>query len=155
MIVGSDLAADTQSLDKAVAFYKAHYEVVDLVECTKCKTVLALELSGPTGEPLGLAANEVGRSIIPVSGALLSSRIRLDEAPTGERMRGYQCACGNDTRISQAEKDEGVPVGPKQTSLDPFSKQLIAQRLRDRKDKPKFKKSGNTKVFETFKVRTA
>lgn len=70
-------------------FYKKNFAVVELVSCSKCQSMLAFECSG--GDSMGLAANELGKYIIPIGDNLLSHRVRLDEAPTGERMVGYQC----------------------------------------------------------------
>lgn len=72
-----------------LAFYKQHFAVVEVVSCSKCGALLAFECSG--GDGMGLAPNEIGKYVIPVGDTLLSSRVRLDEAPTGERMVGYQC----------------------------------------------------------------
>ena len=87
MILSSEttMADATQMLE----FYKQHFAVVEVVSCSKCGALLAFECAG--GDSMGLAPNELGKYVIPVGDALLSSRVRLDEAPTGERMMGYQC----------------------------------------------------------------
>lgn len=220
MILSSETSPnDAQQM---LEFYKQHFAVVELVSCTDCGAMLAFECMG--GDTMGLPVNELGKVIIPIGDALLSSRVRLDEAPTGERMMGYQCggpvpnpdyapsksvyeknlakynelyppmlakaekahakevakaekagvpipefvepdypmptmpnipetvACGNDTRIADVERG-AVPVGMMQVSLSPFEKHQIAQKIReDRSYKPAFKKVGNVKHFETFKV---
>lgn len=87
MILSSEThPADAQQM---LEFYKQHFAVVELVSCSHCQAMLAFECSG--GESMGLAQNELGKYVIPIGDALLSSRVRLDEAPTGERMMGYQC----------------------------------------------------------------
>ena len=85
------LSSETTPTDaqQMLEFYKQHFAVVDLVSCSKCGAMLAFECSG--GDGMGLQPNELGKYIIPIGDALLSSRVRLDEAPTGERMMGYQC----------------------------------------------------------------
>lgn len=87
MILSSETTAgDAQQM---LEFYKQHFAVVELVSCKACGTLLAFECQG--GDTMGLPVNELGKVIIPIGDALLSSRVRLDEAPTGERMMGYQC----------------------------------------------------------------
>jgi hypothetical protein len=219
------LSSETTSADaqQMLEFYKQNFAVVEVVTCGKCGSFLALECSG--GDSMGLAPNELGKYVISIGDNLLSHRVRLDEAPTGERMIGYQCGapvpnplfpavkreyeknladyekkyaaeqadyskkskqviaklekkpdadvamptspvydppvmppvpemieCGNDTRISDAERGL-VPVGAMQTSLSPFEKHQIREKiLQNTKHKPDFKKVGNTKHFETFTV---
>lgn len=75
--------------DQMLDFYKQHFASVELVTCSKCNSFLAFQCSG--GDSMGLKPNELGKFIIPIGSALQSHRVRLDEAPTGERMVGYQC----------------------------------------------------------------
>lgn len=87
MILSSETnPADAQQM---LEFYKQHFAVVELVSCSQCGSMLAFECQG--GDTMGLPVNELGKVIIPIGDNLLSSRVRLDEAPTGERMMGYQC----------------------------------------------------------------
>lgn len=87
MILSSETTAtDAQQM---LEFYKQHFAVVELVSCSHCGSMLAFECTG--GDGMGLQPNELGKYIIPIGDNLLSSRVRLDEAPTGERMMGYQC----------------------------------------------------------------
>ena len=87
MILSSETTAnDAQQM---LEFYKQNFAVVELVSCSKCSSLLAFECQG--GDTMGLPVNEIGKIIIPIGDAMLSSRVRLDEAPTGERMMGYQC----------------------------------------------------------------
>ena len=87
MILSSETSpADAQQM---LEFYKQHFAVVELVSCSHCGSMLAFECTG--GDGMGLQPNELGKYIIPIGDNLLSSRVRLDEAPTGERMMGYQC----------------------------------------------------------------
>lgn len=152
MILSSDIST-AQNIEEMIDFYKGQFEHVDVVACNKCKERLALIMMG--GDPMGLQMNEYGQIIMPISAKLVSHRIRLDEAPTGEPMLGFQCLCGNDTRIATVE-EEYMPESPANsmpTTLDPFTKNKIRETIRLRKDyKPKFRKQGNTRHFETFKV---
>lgn len=87
MILSSETSpGDAQQM---LEFYKQHFAVVELVSCSHCGSMLAFECTG--GDGMGLQPNELGKYIIPIGDNLLSSRVRLDEAPTGERMMGYQC----------------------------------------------------------------
>ena len=87
MILSSETTVtDAQQM---LEFYKKNFAVVELVSCSKCGAMLAFECMG--GDSMGLPVNELGKIIIPIGDNLLSSRVRLDEAPTGERMMGYQC----------------------------------------------------------------
>ena len=203
MILSSE--TNYNDAEQMLQFYKQHFAVVEIVSCGKCGSLLAFECAG--GDSMGLAPNELGKYVIPIGDKLLSHRVRLDEAPTGERMVGYQCgnmipnpsyetdkasfemelaayeaqhkkdvaaakkkkqpepeyappifttpetiACGNDTRISDAERGK-VPVGAMQTALSPFEKHQIREELKkDRSYKPDFRKVGNIKHFETFMV---
>ena len=85
------LSSETSPTDaqQMLEFYKQHFAVVELVSCSHCGSMLAFECQG--GDTMGLPVNELGKVIIPIGDNLLSSRVRLDEAPTGERMMGYQC----------------------------------------------------------------
>jgi hypothetical protein len=65
------------------------------VECQRCRSLVGLVLTDQSlgDEPV----------IVPVGSKLLAIRERLDKTPDGEHMIGFQCECGNDTRISEAE----------------------------------------------------
>lgn len=85
------LSSETQETDaeQMLEFYKARFASVELVVCSNCGSHLAFECSG--GDGMGMQPNELGKFIIPIGQNLLSSRVRLDETPEGERMMGYQC----------------------------------------------------------------
>lgn len=152
MILTSDVS-QIKDTAEMIEFYKGQFESVEVVTCRKCKEDLALELMG--GNPQGMHMNEIGIIVLPISPKLQASRVRLDEAPNGERMRGYQCACGNDTRISSIE-EEYLPQAFSSNSpsaLDPYTKHKLIETIRLRSDyKAKFSKNGNAKYFESFKV---
>lgn len=87
MILSSETnPSDAQAM---LEFYKQNFAVVEIVRCNLCNNLLAFECYG--GDPMGLPADERGKVIIPIGNNLLSSRVRLDEAATGEPMMGYQC----------------------------------------------------------------
>lgn len=133
MILSSETSpADSQQM---LEFYKQHFAVVEIVSCSNCGAMLAFECSG--GDGMGLMPNELGKYIIPIGDALQSSRVRLDEAPTGERMMGYQC--GNpidnplypiavkqwESDVEQYEKDYAVKLAAAEKSFAKIEKAAI------------------------------
>ena len=149
MIIGSQVE-QTNDIEEMLHFYKATFQSVEVVRCDKCKEYIAVELFG--GEGMGMQPNELGKFVVPVGDKLLSHRVRLDEAPTGEHMVGYQCACGNDTRIAEIERGK-VPVGLNQVALSPFERFKITEDIRqDTSYTADFSKRGNKKKFESFSV---
>lgn len=127
MILSSETTAnDAQQM---LEFYKQNFAVVELVSCSKCGSMLAFECQG--GDSMGLQVNELGKVIIPIGDAMLSSRIRLDEAPTGERMMGYQCGASvpnpmlatikaeHETALAQYESDFKKEVARAKKAKDP------------------------------------
>lgn len=106
MILSSETSP--QDAQQMLEFYKQHFAVVEIVSCKDCGSMLAFECSG--GDGMGLAPNELGKYVIPIGDNLLSSRVRLDEAPTGEPMIGYQCGAQVDNplypmAVKQYEED--------------------------------------------------
>ena len=87
MILRSEVSA--HDIEDMIEFYRQHFQEVSLVTCLSCEAPLALELRG--GDPMGMQVNDLGIVVVSVGENLLSSRIRLDETPEGERMMGYQC----------------------------------------------------------------
>lgn len=140
-------AVETHELPESLDWYRANYDSVKLVYCSKCKKLLALEVAGGHG----LALDKRGVAVIPVGSDLLSSRVRLDESEDGPMM-GYQCTCGNNTLLSQAEKhhkpDNGwyAPVMPHEEHRIKTEINLCG------KHKPDYKRMDNTIMYETFKV---
>lgn len=59
--------------------------------------------------------------------------------------------CGNDTRIGAAERGH-VPTGRSQTTLSPFEKMKIAEKIRSSQDKPQVRIERNKRIYETFSV---
>lgn len=121
------LSSETTMTDAAqmLDFYKQHFAVVEVVSCSKCGALLAFECAG--GDSMGLAPNELGKYVIPVGNALLSSRVRLDEAPTGERMMGYQC--GNMIENPNYEAE----VAAQKKARDDYEKQFTKDRAAAKK----------------------
>jgi len=114
MILGSETSE--HDAEQMLHFYKQHFQIVEVVSCSKCSVALAFECSG--GDGMGLAPNELGKYIIPIGENLLSSRVRLDEAPTGERMMGYQCGA------PVANPDYPAAVKAHQEELNAYEKQF-------------------------------
>ena len=122
MILSSEV--NENDVDQMLAFYREHFDVVDLVSCSVCGAFLAFECMGADG--MGIAPNEIGKYIIPIGENLLSSRVRLDEAPNGERMMGYQCGA--------PVPNPAYPIAVKQHEADvaaydkQFKKDVAAQK---------------------------
>lgn len=151
MIVGSQV--EPTDVEEMLRFYKQTFAVVDVVSCGKCKSFLAFECAG--GDAMGMQPNELGKFVIPIGDKLMAHRVRLDENAEGERMVGYQCACGNNTKLCEAEKGL-VPVGQTLVQLSPFEKFKIAEHIRaDRKYKPNWKRQGNKVLMDGFTVERA
>lgn len=88
MIISQQVAdADVEQM---LEFYRQRFDTVDLVHCNKCGAFLCFELTG--ADPMGMAVDERGKIIVPIGDNMAGCRVRLDEAPNGERMVGYQCA---------------------------------------------------------------
>ena len=124
MILSSETTAnDAQQM---LEFYKQHFAVVEIVSCSECGAALAFECQG--GDSMGLPVNELGKIIIPIGDSLLSSRVRLDEAPTGERMMGYQCG-------APVPNPEYIPA------MEAFNKEMEAYDALYKKDVARAKKN--------------
>lgn len=89
MIVESHIASE-KDVEDMLAFYKNHFAELHILRCEKCGSYLAI-VAKAEQETLGLHPNELGLIIIPIGDNLLSSRVRLDVAETGERMMGFEC----------------------------------------------------------------
>jgi hypothetical protein len=121
---------------EVVDYYKAHYDEVHVVSCTKCGEDLAVEVRGDVP---GLRRNDNGCTVIPISEKLLSSRVRLDG------LSGYQCLCGNDTR-SNAFEEEASPRG----EFLPHEVERARRKMDEAKWKPLVRNQGNKQHRETF-----
>lgn len=117
MILSSE--TDIKDVEQMIHFYKQYFAVVELVTCLKCGAYLAFECSGGTMD--GMQPNELGKYVITIGDNLDSYRVRLDEAPTGERMMGYQCGAPQpNPAAEEAEKvwQEKLAKYEKQHELD-------------------------------------
>lgn len=139
------LSSETSQSDatQMLEFYKNHFAIVDLVTCGKCSSFLAFECSGGT-DGMGLQPNELGKYIIPIGENLLSHRVRLDEAPTGERMVGYQCGAPTPNPLYPAAKkqyDEDLAAYEKKYAADVAASEknhnkIVAQLKKEGKEVP-------------------
>ena len=146
--------------DETVAYYKAHFDDVSLLKCGKCKETLGLQVTPRihTNEqgvevPLshGVPLDATGKGLVSMGTNLLSHRVRLDHHADGA-MIGYQCKCGNDTRLSKAELHHQPKDGWGQRDLLPHEAFKLTQEIKDCGHKADYaKKDGKTR-YETFHV---
>src|SRR5271166_3897797 len=138
-------------LQETIDWYLQNFEHVSKVYCGSdlgegCGELLALEVSGGPGHQV----DERGVARITIGSTLLSTRVRLDEHDSG-RMVGYQCSCGNDTRLSDAERHH-KPVNGWHHDLRPHEAAQIHSAIKlCGKHKAKFKDDGTTKHYESFR----
>lgn len=147
MIVG-EKPSDIQA---QIDFYKSHHDVVHLVYCEDgCGELLAVELLGNLE---GMQTDNRGMAVVPVSNKLLSHRVRLDETDDGHQMVGYQCECGNDTRLGKIEQGH-VPTGQTmgQVAWTPFQRHQAKLAIQASGKKVKVKVKNNKRHLESFSV---
>ena len=111
-------------IDKnALDYYRNLYDEIYLVTCSKCKTVLAIEIMG---EVSGYPRDSRGLTTLSLDSKHLATRVRTDGVV------GYQCACGNDTRGNEIEEK----LSPKGTflphELDAIHKEYHETFIRER-----------------------
>lgn len=93
MLIKSEIENE-HDLEDMLTFYRHHFHKTEVVKCENCGSYIAIILGdSKTGDYLGLSPNEIGKCVIGLGNKLLSSRVRLDHAPNGERMMGFQCGC--------------------------------------------------------------
>mgnify|MGYP001617561836 CR=1 FL=1 len=131
-------------------YYKTHYAIVELVVCTSCEHPLCFELQGNTA---GLQTDDRGIAVVPVSERMLSHRVRLDKTDEGKPMVGYQCICGNDTRLGKIEQGL-VPVGNTmgQVAWTPFQRAAAAEAINASGKRTKVKVKAGRRHLDTFTV---
>lgn len=136
---------------EAIQFYRNSGAEVRKLYCGAsrkkgCGKLLALEVRGIDGIRLG----EHGWAVIPLGDDLLSHRVRLDEHTSG-RMVGYQCKCGNDTRLSAAEKHH-PPVNGWYTNLLPHEPVTLALAIRAcvKAHQPDYEEQSGRRRYESF-----
>ena len=84
---------DQQTID----FYVQNYPEVEVVACDSCKQDMCLWYLDPKMAGRFSQMHHRGMQRVTLSGALLATRKRLDGH------MGYQCICGNDSRLGSAE----------------------------------------------------
>jgi len=89
---------DESELEQMADFYAKQYGMVYFVRCLNCKRVIAVEVPQPGGNTAR------GMQIFGYQNLFMTTRTRLDKTPSGKPMIGYECACGNDTRLSEVER---------------------------------------------------
>lgn len=94
---------ETETNEQNIQYYLDNYPEVEIVSCAKCKKQLCLWYLDPTQVQAHFGSHHRGMQRVTLSGRLLSSRKRLDGH------MGYECACGNDSRLAELE-DGIVPV---------------------------------------------
>lgn len=155
---------DEAVLNEMADYYAGKYHSVYFVKCLNCKRVIAVEVpavNGNTGR---------GMQIFGYQNLFKTCRTRLDSTGTGKKMVGYECACGNDTRLSSLEKGK-VPVSGvvknnltgkvvarfgERVSLSPFERDRlaadVAQEEASGKVKADYEVKDNIERFETFEL---
>lgn len=97
------------------------------VTCNQCNTKIAIVNVSPAGKIIGYEEER----------GIMAARMRLD----GEL--GFQCMCGNDSRLAEAER--GIVKGTRPSKSD------VAEIYRRMKAKPtKVSKSGSQKRCDGF-----
>lgn len=155
---------DEAELKAMADFYAKQYGNVYFVRCLVCMRVMAVEVPSAQGN-----VRERGRHIYGYQDLLLSTRVRLDKNEAGQNMVGYECACGNDTRIAAVEQGEVptstaiankdgkiVQAAPPVRSLSPFEREqlraTVAIKQASSKKKADYEINGNVERFETFQL---
>jgi len=155
---------DEKELQAMAEFYSKQYGQVSFVRCLQCKRVIAVEVPTRSGNvPVR------GVQIYGYQDLFVTTRVRLDKTPDGKPMVGYQCACGNDTRLGEAERgevptshmvvdknDRVVESSPPMRALSPFEREQIrvtvALKQAGSKKKVDYEINGTTERFETFQL---
>ena len=155
---------DQAELNAMAEFYKKQYGSVYFVRCLDCNRVIAVEVPMANGN-----VPTRGRHIYGYQDLFVTTRERLDKNSFGANMIGYQCACGNDTRLAVVEQGE-VPTStmlkdkngnivqaaaPLKT-LSPFEREQMRQNVLNKQGIDKivadYENNGIIERFETFQV---
>lgn len=129
--------------EDVLKFYLDNYSEVYELICDSCKETLALEyrdFAKPNKK------HHQAREVIPVSDSLRSYRPRLDGA------MGYQCKCGNDTRVSEVERGI-IPLGPHPSDILPHHVAQVEKKIAQLNYHPDIRLKGKDTITETFRVR--
>lgn len=151
---------------KAMAdWYAERYSIVWLIHCLNCERVVGVEVAPANPNEQSDTRNS---AVFTYQDLLLARRERLDPSPTGQPMRGYECVCGNNTKLSKAEKGvvqeitgRTMAIGGKAVadpgqqpirSLSPFEQaQVEAEvRIKAASYKPDFEIDGTKERYESF-----
>lgn len=155
---------DQAELDAMADFYRKQHGNVWFVRCLVCMRIIAVEVAMAKGN-----IPQRGRQIYDYQNLFITTRNRLDKNEHGQNMVGYQCACGNDTRLGKYEHGEvptsrmvvdknnqiieaAAPLRP----LSPFEREqaraTVAVKQAEAKDKADYELNGNIERFETFQL---
>lgn len=156
---------DEAELKAMATFYANQYGEVWFVRCLHCMRIIACEVPSPAGN-----LPDRGRQIFGYQDLFITCRTRIDENQHGQKMLGYQCKCGNDTRLGKHEVHE-VPTSttvldkagnvvehtPPPVALSPFEIEQLRSTIKLRqaqdKDGPDYELvNSNTERFETFQL---
>lgn len=166
------ITQDASELKAMADYYGQEYQEVYFVRCLKSNHVIAVECApAVTNRPT--VERALGRrNVFGYQEQFLTTRYRLDKNENGQRMVGYECACGNDTRLSDAERgiipeskvtrsQAAKGATPRQISLSPFERAQLqtAVTLNQASSKKKAdyevgvtKDGHHFERFETFQV---
>ena len=153
---------DAEELKAMADFYSKQYGEVWFLRCLNCTRIIAVEVPTASGNvPVR------GRQIYGYQELFITTRVRLDKTPDGKPMVGYECRCGNDTRLADVErgevptttaivKDGAVVQAAPPISLSPFERErmrtTVALKQAGSKKKADYEINGTTERFETFQL---
>lgn len=155
---------DEAELGKMADYYKKLHGNVWFVRCLICSRVIAVEVSMANGN-----IPQRGRQIYGYQDLFVTTRTRLDKNQHGQAMVGYQCACGNDTRLGEFEmgevptsvmvvnkKNQVVQASAPPRALSPFEREqlraTIALKAASAKHVPDYENNGTVERYESFQL---
>lgn len=155
---------DPTELAAMIDFYGQQYQEVHFVHCLKCNRIIAAECAPAVDNLAHQERNYGDRNIFGYQELFFTSRMRLDTNAGGQRMIGYECRCGNDTRLSEPERGvvptstDAVPA----RNLSPFEQHQLQHNIINVNQAVKGYKADyelysnadgrTTERFETFEV---
>ncbi len=155
---------DKKELEAMAEYYRKLHGMVYFVRCLQCMRVIAVEVPMPSGN-----IPQRGRQIYGYQDLFITTRTRLDKNDQKQAMVGYQCACGNDTRLGQFERGEVpssqmvidkegtvVHAEARPRTLSPFEREqmriTIALKQAGAKAKADYEVDGTTERYESFQI---
>jgi hypothetical protein len=111
---------DQAEIQAMSEFYGERYSEVYLIRCLNCRRVIGVECAPAKGAE-GLITDR-GRALFTYQNLCLSVRQRSDSTDFGDKMMGYECICGNDTKLSKPEK--GI-VAEQTVTVNKISRQVV------------------------------